>query len=492
MQDAIFFIGIAICVLLSGCRNGDREDANLSEASERVESASQFAASGHPIEALSALHEFLIITEENPNAVSDSLYAHAYTLLGNLYCDYDDYALASTYYDFASERVTDEDTKAHLSHRLAVCYSMLGDHQKARNYYGVFLRLSRGREEFDFDQALTAGYIEKAFGSEVISEVMMKRALQLAREQQLDSSLWVLPVKELVGFYNLRNEPDSALMLIDILRDIATAKGSQVRISDCMRGAMRAWMLKGNLDSSLYYQQRYFETSSSALASGTFTMLSKEFNYQDEKRMRRRIDSLRHSVSIGQFILISLSLLPIILFLFFRWRRHERESRRRFYFLDMSMHRLRKRLDTDGDADSTDIFMDSTLPAAETLSTVDPERAALFRRITDIVARPEIFTDSSFSLPRLAEMLGINTKYVSETIKDFSGYNFRTFVNDYRIREARSRLLDEANYGKLTIQSVAESVGLNSQSSFISAFKQFTGMTPSYYMKMGASSRTQS
>ena len=109
----------------------------------------------------------------------------------------------------------------------------------------------------------------------------------------------------------------------------------------------------------------------------------------------------------------------------------------------------------------------------------------LFIKVREILERPENFTNPDLSLPRVAEMVGTNTKYVSRAIKNATGYNFPSFVNSYRVSEARRRLIDDANYRNLTIQSIAESVGFKAVSAFIAAFRQFTGMTPSTYVKMG-------
>ena len=96
--------------------------------------------------------------------------------------------------------------------------------------------------------------------------------------------------------------------------------------------------------------------------------------------------------------------------------------------------------------------------------------------------------DPEFSLNRLAEIAESNTKYVSQAINEHTGKNFRSFINEYRIREARRRLLDTENFGNVTIQYLAESVGFMSTSAFNMAFKKFTGMTPSLYQKLGRDS----
>lgn len=63
------------------------------------------------------------------------------------------------------------------------------------------------------------------------------------------------------------------------------------------------------------------------------------------------------------------------------------------------------------------------------------------------------------------------------------------FINEYRIREACRRLLDDENYGNITFSAIGESVGFSSQVSFNRTFKKVTGITPSLYRKMAEEER---
>lgn len=58
------------------------------------------------------------------------------------------------------------------------------------------------------------------------------------------------------------------------------------------------------------------------------------------------------------------------------------------------------------------------------------------------------------------------------------------FVNEYRIKEARRRLMDIHTYGNFTIASIAIDVGFKSNANFNLVFKKVTGITPSVYQMM--------
>jgi len=94
----------------------------------------------------------------------------------------------------------------------------------------------------------------------------------------------------------------------------------------------------------------------------------------------------------------------------------------------------------------------------------------------------KIYLNNDISINKLAQHLNISRTYISQVINEKFNVNFTNFVNEYRIRDAR-RLLSDARNKKYTIESVARSVGFNSRPSFNSAFKKYTGITPSFYLR---------
>ena len=95
----------------------------------------------------------------------------------------------------------------------------------------------------------------------------------------------------------------------------------------------------------------------------------------------------------------------------------------------------------------------------------------------------KIYCEPEFSLDMLSDRVGVNSKYVSQTINMAFGKNFSNYVNDYRVRLACERLEDDA-YSHYTVAAVGESVGFKSQSSFTSVFRKITGLSPSMFRKM--------
>ncbi len=92
------------------------------------------------------------------------------------------------------------------------------------------------------------------------------------------------------------------------------------------------------------------------------------------------------------------------------------------------------------------------------------------------------YLESSLTLQKLADMVGISPQHLSQIINEKLNQNFFDFINCHRIKEAK-RLLVDPKGELLTILAIAEEVGFNSKSSFNTAFKKITGMTPTEYKK---------
>ena len=111
-------------------------------------------------------------------------------------------------------------------------------------------------------------------------------------------------------------------------------------------------------------------------------------------------------------------------------------------------------------------------------------KSELLHRIFFVMESSADIYDTDFSLQRLAELVEGNPNYVSQVINEKYKQNFNALLNKYRIREACRRINDREHYGNQTLDSIAEGVGIRARSTFVTAFKKFTGMTPSAYQKL--------
>lgn len=93
------------------------------------------------------------------------------------------------------------------------------------------------------------------------------------------------------------------------------------------------------------------------------------------------------------------------------------------------------------------------------------------------------FKNPDLNLQQVAEALNTQPHKLSELLNKYMGISFYDLVNRYRVQEVQ-RLLMHPSTDHLTILAIALENGFNSKSSFNTAFKKFTGMTPSHFRKL--------
>jgi AraC-like DNA-binding protein len=112
----------------------------------------------------------------------------------------------------------------------------------------------------------------------------------------------------------------------------------------------------------------------------------------------------------------------------------------------------------------------------------DEEKERIIQNIEILMKKEMIFSQPQLSMSEMAEKLDTNTAYLSRIINDYYQMNFSNFINRYRILEAQ-RFFANQKHKLVTLESIAGMVGFHSRPSFNAAFKKFTGVTPTVFIK---------
>ncbi|MCG8577069.1 MAG: helix-turn-helix domain-containing protein [Flavobacteriales bacterium] len=94
----------------------------------------------------------------------------------------------------------------------------------------------------------------------------------------------------------------------------------------------------------------------------------------------------------------------------------------------------------------------------------------------------KIFTQSDLKVGTVADLLKIPAHQLSRFINTEFNQTFTELLNQYRIEEFK-QLVTKQRHKNLSIMGLAYEVGYNSKSTFNTAFKKQTGLTPSAYIK---------
>ena len=187
-----------------------------------------------------------------------------------------------------------------------------------------------------------------------------------------------------------------------------------------------------------------------------------------------------------------LTLLVIFIFLLatgqFIYAVRTREYRRRLFRkekeLDQYTHDVKNWLEwKNSQSEEADEEVEQTENVADS-GSADQEaiQVVLFNELRDIFDSQKLYLDTELNLKTVIKLLGTNKKYLYQAISENSDDNFRSFINRYRVNEAKSIISDKLRTGEeLNLTELYSYAGFNSSVSFYRAFKSLTGLTPKDY-----------
>ena len=101
------------------------------------------------------------------------------------------------------------------------------------------------------------------------------------------------------------------------------------------------------------------------------------------------------------------------------------------------------------------------------------------RRVLALMENKKVYLDPDMSLQKLSSLTSTNETYLSNTVNDCFGCNFRTLLNKYRIEHAKFQISNEGGL----VKDIYKNCGFVSRSAFYRSFKHETGLTPLQFLK---------
>lgn len=121
-------------------------------------------------------------------------------------------------------------------------------------------------------------------------------------------------------------------------------------------------------------------------------------------------------------------------------------------------------------------------PPPSPAEAVNPAQVAALDRAMTV---DRIYRQDGLTIAQLAERLGLPEYRLRRLINQALGYrNFNSFLNFYRIADAKAALADPAQ-AEVPVLTIALDAGFSSLGPFNRAFKSETGMTPSEFRRQG-------
>lgn len=111
-------------------------------------------------------------------------------------------------------------------------------------------------------------------------------------------------------------------------------------------------------------------------------------------------------------------------------------------------------------------------PQSELQPVIDDE---LMQRIVQLMEQEKPYLSSELKVSDLADSIGVNSRTLSDCIRNSTGSTFANFINAYRIDYAKQLM---SNHPDMKISEVFLSSGFANETTFFRIFKAATGMTP--------------
>lgn len=103
-------------------------------------------------------------------------------------------------------------------------------------------------------------------------------------------------------------------------------------------------------------------------------------------------------------------------------------------------------------------------------------------RLDLYMAEKKPYLHPRYTIKRLSESIQIPAHRLSAVINDRKGSNFTDYLNRLRVRHCEE-LIRNSGGRMISIQRLAGECGFHNRNTFTTAFKKFTGQTPSEYIK---------
>lgn len=463
------------------------EDAYLATIGD-FSKGKELAGNGEYIEALGKFTA-VMRSHEKGMQLPDSVLSQTYLYIGSIHAIYHDDGAALCFLTQSARHIPSEATpreKITLYGSLVDASCNIGDFNAAQQWCEAIQRVETtdtARKMFHY--LFNKGYVSRHRGDYRRAIPCFLRAARIADSAGMPAHMKLYPYSEIAECHKRLGQADSVSTWLRKTETLAAASGQPYAIAHCHYEMMK-WAAENNhRDIAIEYLDKYLDYTDTKLNINDFLAAKESLrlmeadSYVDKIRSRDMTIS-RQSVWISVTIAIALLVIAILAWRHFLVRRNNR----RLYAVNSRLLEqeeiLRRELNRT---------MSATPPhgsagdEADSSDRRDQESQEILLGKILLAMENKPFRDADFSLQSLADLIGSNSKYVSQTINDLLKKNFRTFINEYRVKEAQRMIDDTTHYGNLSLLGIAQNVGIRSKSSFIEAFRKVTGMTPSAYQR---------
>ena len=424
--------------------------------------------------------------------------AQIYIGIGNIYSSHDDYEMGIHYYKQALLLVDNpkgKSIKNKVLNNLVGASCFAGRASDGEKYLRMLLNSRESTTDYEFNLLMCNGLVASYKGNMLLSIQFYNKALRYVEKEKLSEAYYESVSSCLAQIYLEINQPDSAISYLRKNEEIAKRIHQIDLLEETMRSLSEAYEKKGNHTEAMAYKMRYVDLSDSLYNNTEFNAIKNAmFQYEasksenailsltQEKKDRDKLITMQR----GWIVTLVVAFIVFVIMLVVLYRQKKQLFQAYHELFNRSQQYITDRNGVE------EVSSKESAPSDTGKILSEEQHNAILSNIVRVMESTDDFCQSDFSIDTLASLVGTNSRYVSEAINEGFDKNFRTFLNEYRIKEAMRRLADIEHYGGYTIKAISESVGYKSQANFISVFTKVTGMKPSIYQKISKEKRNSS
>jgi len=350
---------------------------------------------------------------------------------------------------------------------------------------GKFLRDDSVRIAYTCLQLAITKYLRKDYPS---SESFYEKSLLLCEKIKLKE--YLISLYTLKGnLYSAKAKYDSALYYLDRASTLDTENISMNASTEIYRAYVDVYEKKKDYKNAFLWLQNFErsnDTISHKINAAAYLQIKAE---KDNEASLDKIKSLEREkyFLIGIAIIISMSF-AVILMILIRLRNADKKLINKSieimniegqYHAHPGIH--------EEILDRSDVQLPGDVET-ENINAIAEDKAPnihfvqLISKLEKLMSEEQLYLNHEISLDEIATKLESNRTYLSKAINQVYNTNFISYLNDLRIKDS-IRIISQKESARFSIEGIAKEVGFNNRITFISAFKKYTGVTPSFFMK---------
>lgn len=430
-----------------------------------------------------------------------------YNNIGILYANLQNNEKALEYYHKsieATDNKTSPQSLANTLNNVGLIYQVKQEYDSAVRYFNKALTISENSQNKKGIAATLNNLGNLLFEQDKASEALVYYHKSLIINQDIDDLFAIASMYNNFGmlFQKSKNYKKSLEYYTKAL-DLSRQIGSKSQIVSELEGLAKTYELMGDFANSLNFYKAFKRAQDSVFSAESDKYISELREKYEAEQRNQQIKQLNTEASLQKFRLQSqktwlrASIFGLVVLIGFSAIMLMQRNQKHRAYMDLlrknieniKIEKHNKKLEIAEPKHHTFEIIGIQTADIDTnqekykTSTLDQfQKDIIHERIKQVMDQQKLFLQSDLTIEKLAIEIKTNKSYISQVINETENQNFSSFLNDYRIREARRLLLD-SEYHNLTIESIARMVGFNSKSAFNNAFKKFTGLTPSFFIK---------